>query len=440
MRFVQLTAGAGDNFYCENCLRDVALVRAMRQAGHDAMTVPLYLPLMTGEGDGGGVFFGGINVYLQQKSGLFRWTPRWLDRLLDSPRLLHWAGKKAGMTSAREVGETLLSMLRGEQGRQAKEVARLAAWLRDEAHPDVVSISAALLIGAARRIRDETGAAIVCSLQDEEGYLDALGEPYRSQAWALLAERCRGVDAFIAPSRFYAETMQRRLGLPAEKVHVIHNAIDVHGYAPAEHRPEPPTVGFLQQLSAGKGFDTLVEAFILLKRTPELAAARLRALGGVTGADAPTIQAVTRRLKDAGVWGDVELITDFLAHDKAAFLRTCSAVSVPTRRGEAFGLWLLESLAGGVPVVVPDHGANRELVDATGGGLLCRPNDPPDLADKLHRVLTDRHLADSLGRHGRAAVLEKFTTDRMAAAVTRMCEGLAGPARGGGPVARVSLA
>lgn len=424
MRFVQLTAGAGDNFYCENCLRDAALVRAMHKAGHDALTVPLYLPLMTGEGDGGGVFFGGINVYLQQKSALFRWTPRWLDKLLDSPRLLHWAGKKAGMTSAREVGRTMLSMLRGEQGRQVKEVQRLAAWLRDEVRPEVISISAALLIGAARRMKELTGAAIVCSLQDEEGYLDSLPEPYSSQAWALLAERCRDVDAFIAPSRFYAETMQRRLNLPAGKVHVIHSAIDPHGYAPAEHRPEPPTVGFLQQLCTGKGFDTLAEAFILLKRTPELAGARMRALGGATGADLPTVQAVTQRLKDAGVWQDVELITAFLAHDKAAFLRTCSAVAVPTRRGEAFGLWLLESLAAGVPVVVPDHGAHGELIEATGGGLLCRPNDPADLAEKLHRLLTDRHLADSLGHRGRAAVLEKFTTDTMAAAVTRMCEEL----------------
>jgi len=426
MRFAQLSGGSGDTFYCENCLRDAALVRALRRAGHEAVTVPLYLPLMTGEGDQGGVFFGGINVFLQQHSAVFRHSPRWLDRLLDSPRLLRWAGRKADMTSARGVGETLLSMLRGEEGRQAKELGRLVDWLAREIRPQVVSLTASLLAGVTRRIKRDLGAVVICTLQDEEGYLDSLEEPYRAEAWHMLRRLAADIDAFIAPSRFYAERMRHRLDLPDDKLHVIPNGIDPHGYAPAERPGEPPVVGYLAQLSPAKGLDTLAEAFLLLRKDPRLAAARLRAFGGVMSGERAFVDDVRRWLAEAGAGRDAELLTDFSHEDKSAFLRSCSVVSVPTKRGEAFGLFVLEALASGTPVVLPDHGAFGELVADTGGGLLCPPNDPAALAETLRRVLLDRHLAERLGRAGRQAVLEKYTTDIMAAHVAALCDKLLG--------------
>ncbi|MGB2824142.1 MAG: glycosyltransferase, partial [Phycisphaerae bacterium] len=212
MKLVHLSPGAGDNFYCENCLRDAAMVLAMRRIGHDASCVPLYLPLMVEDAlDAEArkeVFFGGVNVYLQQKSALFRRTPRWVDRIFDSRRLLRWAGRKAGMTRAADVGETLLSMLRGEHGRQVKELERLVAFLAERDRPDVISLSNALLVGLVRRIKEALGVPVVCSLQDEEGYVEALEEPHRSQVWRLLRERARDVDAFIAPSVFYRDAMR----------------------------------------------------------------------------------------------------------------------------------------------------------------------------------------------------------------------------------------
>src|SRR5215210_5827192 len=102
MHIIQLTAGTG-SFYCGTCLRDNALVAALRRQGHDALTIPMYLPLTLDEApttEGAPVFYGGINVYLQQKFGWFRRTPRWLDRLLDAPALLRAAGQKAGSTRA----------------------------------------------------------------------------------------------------------------------------------------------------------------------------------------------------------------------------------------------------------------------------------------------------------------------------------------------------
>ena len=167
--------------------------------------VPLYLPLMTDEpreaGDGL-IFFGGINVYLQQKSGLFRKTPAWFDRLLDSPTLLKWAADWTGMTDEKLLGELTVSMLSGEQGQQVKELNKLVTWLASEQRPDIVCLSNALLLGMVRPIRRRLGVPIVCSLQGEDAFLDGLPEPYRQRAWSLLREHATEVDAFIAVSRY----------------------------------------------------------------------------------------------------------------------------------------------------------------------------------------------------------------------------------------------
>ncbi len=91
MRITYITAGAA-GMYCGSCMRDNTLVAALGRRGHDALLVPCYTPIRTDEEDVSQkrVFFGGLNVYLQQKWGLFRHTPWLLDRFLDAPSLLRW--------------------------------------------------------------------------------------------------------------------------------------------------------------------------------------------------------------------------------------------------------------------------------------------------------------------------------------------------------------
>ena len=212
MRIVQLTPGTG-SFYCGTCLRDNALVTELRRQGHDAMLVPMYLPLTLDETPASKdepVFYGGVNVYLQQVLPLFRKTPRWLDRLLDTQGILKYAGKRAAMTRADDLGDITLSMLRGEEGSQVKELDRLADWLADDGHADVVCLSNALLIGLARRIKERTGAAVACFLNGEHAFLDSLPEPERRAAWDTLAERAAELDAFLPVSQYYADLMTDR--------------------------------------------------------------------------------------------------------------------------------------------------------------------------------------------------------------------------------------
>ena len=87
--------------YCGSCMRDNALAGALRAAGHDVVLTPVYTPTLTDEVTHSlnRVFFGGISVYLQQKSALFRHTPRFLDKLWDSEAALRMASLQSSPAS-----------------------------------------------------------------------------------------------------------------------------------------------------------------------------------------------------------------------------------------------------------------------------------------------------------------------------------------------------
>ena len=84
---------------------------------------------------------------------------------------------------------------------------------------------------------------------------------------------------------------------------------------------------------------------------------------------------------------------------------------MPTTYREPKGLFVLESLANRVPVVLPEHGAFPELIRETGGGLLVAPEDSGALAVGLQTLLEDPRLRAELGRRGREAVERKYTDD-----------------------------
>jgi len=425
MKIIQITPGAGGDFYCDNCLRDNALAMELRRRGHDALMVPLYLPMAADGHDAppappAPIFFGGINVYLQQKSAIFRRTPRWLDRLLDSPRLLARVARRAGMTRPADLGEMTLSMLRGEEGRQVKELARLVAWLSEHERPDVVCLSNALLLGMARSIKGALGVPLVCLLQDEDAFLDAMPEPHRGEAWDLLRRRAADVDGFIAVSRHYREVMRRRLGVAPERVAAVHIGASAAGFGPAAP-PEMPVIGYTARLCGARGLDTLVEAFLALRTEPAMAGLRLRITGMETVDDRQFVADLRRRIAEAGAAGNVELLPALDRAGRQNFLRTVSLVAVPAREGEAFGLFVLEALASGVPVVLTRVGSYPELLER-GGGVLVAPDDPRALAAAIRELVTDPERLRQAGAAGRKAVLEYFNLSRMADDIVKVFE------------------
>lgn len=422
MRILQLTPGTG-TFLCGSCLRDNMLVQALCDLGHEAYIAPLYLPfaLEQGEASNEEVHMGGINVYLQQLAPWLRFLPRFLHDRLDSPGLLRWAAGRSKMTAAPGLGALTLSMLRGEEGRQKAELARLIEWLRELPRPDVVLLSNAMLVGMAREIRAALGCPVLCTLQGEAPFLDALPAPYAERCWAALAERSGEVDGFLAVSGYTAELMGERLGLAPERLHVVWNGIELGDLAGISRTPgeRPPTIGFLARMCRDKGIDQLVEAYLWVReRLPEV---RLAAAGVVLNEDKPLFEQLRGRLRVAGVEPGAALRGPVSREGKLELLAGVDVFSVPARYGESFGLYLLEAWAAGLPVVQPRHGAFPELIEATGGGLLYGGTQPADLGQPLLDLLEDPQRARKLGAAGRAAVHGRFSAERMARDVEQIC-------------------
>jgi glycosyltransferase involved in cell wall biosynthesis len=428
MRLVLLTPGTG-SYHCGVCMRDNALAKELIRTGHEAAMLPMYLPLTLDEAAASPetpIFFGGINVYLQQKSALFRHTPRWLDSLLNNRWLLRKvAGSSASQTGGPEIGALTHSMLLGEEGRQAKELEELLCWLR--AHkPDAVWLSTALLVGLARQITRDPGVPVLASLQGEDSFLDSLAEPWRTRCWETLAVRGRDVAAFVAPSRYYAELMGGQMRIAGEKMHVIPNGVPVEDFdARQSGDSRSGAIGYLARMTAGKGLGTVVDAFILLKKRGHFPDAKLLVVGSMTSGDSEYVESLKQKLNAAGCASAVEWHPNVSREEKAALLRRFTLLSVPATYGEAFGLYVAEAWAAGVPVVQPRCAAFTELVEVTGAGRLFEPANTNALVEEWEKLLAHPEEAHALGQRGREAVEREYSIARMAERFVAVTRGLA---------------
>ncbi len=415
MRILHLTPGSGGTFYCQNCLRDLILVRALRARGHDAVVVPLYLP-MFGDSEGGEgrppIFFGGINVYLREKIPFFRRAPRWLERILDSPWALSRAAKREGSTNAAGLGAMTLSMLEGREGNQRREYQRFLEWLTTQPRPDIIHISNALLLGFIPAIREVLDTPFVCSLQDEAPWVDAMRPPYDQRCWDAMARLGGYVGRFVATSRWYAGLMTERMRIPDERMAVVYPGIETEGIAPADPSFTPPTIGFLSRLNEAQGLGILIDAFIKLKQDPAFKELRLVASGGATPADQPYLSKLEDRLAQLNISDAVTLQRSFQTAPDPSFFKGLTVFSAPVPKGEAFGIQLIEAMARGIPVVQPRVGAYPEVIQETGGGVIYDPARENGLADALRKVLTDPEGTRAMGNRGRESVLERFNISR----------------------------
>jgi glycosyltransferase involved in cell wall biosynthesis len=374
----------------------------------------------------GPIFFGGVNVYLRQKFRLFRRTPWWLDRLFNSRWLLKLVSRFAMSVRAEELGKLTVSMLEGEHGEQKKGVDELARWLTFKWKPDAVLLTNVLLSGVVPELKRRVGVPIVATLQGDDIYLESLPAEYKQRCLELIRENCAGVDGYIATCRYYADFMAGYLGLPRDKFHVVFPGINLGGFEEAASRlredNDAPIIGYFARIAPEKGLHVLADAFIHLRRQPGAPRAKLRFAGWLGAHNRGYLAGIWKKLADAGLAGDVEHADAPTHGDKVRFLHGVDVLSVPTPYREPKGLYVLEALAAGVPVVQPRHGSFPELIEATGGGMLVNPDDPADLAAGLRRLLDDAELRRELGRKGQAAVREKFTAERMARETVKLLE------------------
>ncbi|MBM3777525.1 MAG: glycosyltransferase family 4 protein [Acidimicrobiia bacterium] len=418
MRILSVTAGAAA-MYCGSCLRDNALARALLRLDHDVTLLPVYTPTRVDEENVSAdrVLFGGVSVYLQQHAALFRRTPWLLDRLWDSKVFLSLAAKRSVQVNPQGLGALAVSTLQGEEGFQRKEIAKLLHWLKDEAPYDVINLPNALLIALAGPMKRASGRPICVTLQGEDIFLEGLPGADRARAHELIREHARHVDLFVAVSDYYRGFCARYFDIPAERIAVAPLGVSVDDLVPGGRtrlQSDPFVLGYFARVAPEKSLHLLAETYRLMRQERGLPPSRLEVGGYLAPEYRAYLARIERQMREWGLGDEFVYRGELDRTEKAAFLRSLDAFCVPSLYVEPKGLYLLEAMACGIPVVAPNHGALTEMVERTGGGLLVAPGEPASFADGIMALREHPGQAREMGLCGAAGVREHYTVRRMA--------------------------
>jgi glycosyltransferase involved in cell wall biosynthesis len=329
--------------------------------------------------------------------------------------VLSLASRKSLSTNPKMLGEMTVSVLKGEDGFQRKEIEKLIEWVKQLPPPDVINLPYTLLIALARPLKEAFNCPVLCTLQGEDLFLDGLQEPYRQQSLDLIGRQVDNVDLFLSVSEYYADFMPGYLGIPAEKIRVVPLGINPQGFELREQKNGGPvTIGFLARVAPEKGLHVLAEAYRILRQSGEFSTARFEVAGYMATDCQPYLDEIENNLRKANLAGEFRYHGVLDRAEKIAFLRRLDVMSIPATYDEPKGVSLLEAMACGVPLVQPRRGGFTEIVEKTGGGLLVKPDDPESLADGIREVLQDKELAAQLSSSGFRAVREHYTAAHMA--------------------------
>ncbi|MCW5978634.1 MAG: glycosyltransferase family 4 protein [Bryobacteraceae bacterium] len=416
MKILSITAGAA-NMYCGSCLRDNALAAELNRQGHDVILTPLYTPTRTDEENVSHerVFFSGINLYLQQKSAFFQKSLGGMERLLDSPTLLRWVSSRSMSVNPAELGALTISMLEGVSGPHRKEVDKLLEWATREAPPDVIHLPYALVISLAGPLREGLRRPVCCSLQGEDLFLNGLPEKYRRRAIELIQRQSDNVDAFLPVSAFYASLMSKYLGISEEKMFVTPAGINMDGHRYSFRREgRRYKIGYFARIAPEKGLHVLAEAYRDLRWQRGLEGTTLEVAGYMAPEHARYLADIKNKLKSWGLAGRMRYRGELTREEKIDFLQSLDVLSVPCTFDEPKGMFALEAMANGVPVVLPRRGAFPEIIENTGGGVLVEPDNPASLAEGIWSVLRDRDFAEQLRSAGYENVRKHYSIEQTA--------------------------
>jgi len=426
MKIAYIAAGAG-GMYCGSCIHDNTLAAALLRKGHEVALIPTYTPIRTDETNVSidRVFYGGINIYLQEKLPLFGRMPAVVDGMLSNPRLLQWVSRFSSSTNPEQLGALTVSVLSGEQGHQRHELKKLIDWLKRDYHPEIIHLTNSMFVGMAKEIKKALGVPILCAMQGEDLFLNNLQEPHKREALNVLRIRARDVDGFVATSRYYADFMMNYIGVPRDKIHIVKLGIHLRGHGeklPRSGDRNPFVIGYLARICPEKGLHLLVKAVGQLAKNHKPHSLKLRVAGYLGARDRQYFEEIKKDVVASGLQDIFEYVGEIDRTQKIEFLNSLDVLSVPTTYQDPKGLFILEALANGVPVIQPRHGAFPEILGATGGGILVDPDSPEALCHGIQSMLTNAPWRREMGEKGKAAVHQLFSDAAMAEATIKVYE------------------
>lgn len=416
MRISYITAGAAD-MICGSCLRDNTLARKLQEHQCDVTLVPVYTPITVEEDDlsTNKILLGGISVYLEQRSILFRKIPSFLTQWLDKPGVVKFfTNRKSIQVEAEHLGNLTLSMLKCENGNQSRSFERAFKWIKDEAIPEIIDFSNLLIASLAPTIKRDLKIPIVVTLQGDDLFINELKDNHKKLVIKELKRIAQSIDGFITFSDFYAQKMSNLLDIPIEKFHIVSLGINTEPFSNiCRQGSENRTFGYFGRIAPEKGFHNAVDAFIKINKNREPKIKMLS--GGWLGeSDRSYFEEQTKKIDQANLSEYFNYSEAPTLEEKKDFFSKIDVFTMPTDQEEPKGIPVLEALASGLPVVQPDKGVFSAMINTTKGGVLYDDRDPLALSKELLKLIDNRGKAEALGQTGRDNVKIHFSDDKMA--------------------------
>lgn len=416
MRILYLVGG-NDIIAGGATIRDAAFVQGLLEAGHEVEALSLYgYATIEGENNPSRIFhplgrhtlrrlFPRLSKMPSAVVSLFRGV-----RPVDNMTSIAVMGR-----SADPAGPLAVSLLSGANKMQQREFARLMEYLAQKpARIDIAILANTMLSGLAEAIRANIGCPIICLSQGSDRYIEALEEPYCSDARKLVRKNARLFRVVVATSRFFAIRATESLALPASRIKVAPPGVDVAAMEnPLPRKREPFTIGFMAPIRKDKGLDILIDAVdSLLKETnlePEL---------WISGKveDGRYWNRLHRRLENSALKSRYRVLGNLCSRERRGFMEGLSVFVVSSREPESRATHLLEAMAAGVPVVGPASGIIPEIFQHANGGLLVSSEAPAWMfAQALELLASVPDTADEMGRAGSEGVRKHFSVESAAA-------------------------
>ena len=254
------------------------------------------------------------------------------------------------------------------------------------------------------------GGRLVVTIHDLSHLMFPQFLPHRP-AWlyalVMLGAAVKKARKIITDSEFSKQSIQERLGVPEQKIRVIHPGLSpwlVPGPNPVDLAPlrrlgvTLPYVLFVGLLKPHKNVGRLIGAFARLPA--ERRNATQLVIAGKKDADYPALERLACELAvDRQV-----IFTGHVSRDDLVALYAGAAVFALPSLNEGFGLPALEAMAYGVPVVASNCSSLPEVVG--DAGILVDPRDEGAIAGALESLLADQALCQRLGKLGRERARE----------------------------------
>ncbi len=412
MRIVYIVPGPAGPFFEKNSLREQALVAELRWFGHDVLFLPLLFPLTPGKDEGARaeeipVFGGAVRIYSHHCFPyLAEHAPEWLWRQLDKPGLRRKIAKHV-LGSPRRFSEFIKDALDGRNGPLVAEMKNLCQWLLQQKKPDIILLSTPFLLGMASMLKNKIRVPVACAMNSEFEDIAHIRGPEGIILLTKLRSVVGDADGFLSISHFHAERIRNRLGVPDSAIRAVHPGLYIDDF-PVTASPETPVIGVIVR---GEPAGNEMNASLAISTLRRCVGAKSIPIRVAVERDVLHRFENHKSIFEAG--GKVETLPQ-TSEKLQPFLRDFSIlVFIHGSPQPAFDILVLDALACGIPVVIPDTGANPEIAAFSNAAYLY--HNAAEMAEKTTLLLSKTGAkADAVRTEARRSVEHCFSMPRLA--------------------------